>query len=405
MRTVYDRCCGLDVHKKTVVACLVTPEKHETRTFGTMTAELRTLSGWLLEARCQMVAMESTGVYWKPIFNILEAAGLAAMVVNAKHMKAVPGRKTDVKDAEWIADLLTHGLLTPSFIPERTQRERQELVRYRRELVNERAREANRLQKVLEGANIKLASVVSNVLGVAGRAMLDAMATGDDDPRSIASHATTSLKVEVGELERALDGVVGAHQRFMLTTQLRHIDFLSEQIVVLDQQIEEQMRPFADELSRLDTIPGVGRRIAEEIVAAIGVDMSRFPTHRHLASWAKLCPGTTESAGKRVPTGIGKGSPYLRVALTEAAWAAARTKNTYLATLYRRLAARKGGKKAAIAVAHAILVIAYHILDDGTVYKDLGANYFDERDEEQVVRRLVQRIEKLDRKVTVEKVA
>jgi len=363
------------------------------------------------------VAMESTGVYWKPIYNILEAAGLPAMVVNAKHPQrvpgaelrpaeeAVPGRKTDVKDAEWIADLLCHGLLTPSFIPERSQRERQELVRYRRELVSERVREANRVQKVLEGANITLASVVSNVLGVAGRAMLEAIAKGEDDPHSVAQQATTSLKVEPAHLERALEGLVEAHQRFLLRTQLRHIDFLTTEIASLDERIAEQMRPFDEALARLDTIPGVGRRTAEEIVAAIGTDMNRFPTHRHLASWAKLCPGTTESAGKRTPTGVGKGSPYLRVALVEAAWAAARTKNTYLASLYRRLAARKGAKKAAIAVAHAILVIAYQLLKKGETYTDLGSNSFDERDQEQVVRRLVQRIERLDRKVTVEKLA
>ncbi|MGH3848501.1 MAG: IS110 family transposase [Pseudonocardiaceae bacterium] len=404
MRTVYTHCCGVDVHKKTVVACLVTPTGSQARTFGTTTAELRELSGWLLEAGCQMVAMESTGVYWKPIYNVLEGAGLPAMVVNAKHMKAVPGRKTDVKDAEWIADLLRHGLLRASFIPERSHRERQELVRYRRELISERAREANRLQKVLEGANIKLASVVSNVLGVAGRAMLDAMAQGEDEPSSIAQQATTRLKVAPVELERALDGVIGAHQRFLLSTQLQHIDFLTEQIGTLDQRIAEAMRPFAEALHNLDTIPGVGQRIAEEILAAIGTDMSRFPTHRHLASWAKLCPGTSESAGKRTPTSIGKGSPYLRVALVEAAWAAARTKNTYLSALYRRLAPRKGPKRAAIAVAHAILVIVYHLLKKQEVYKDMGANYFDQRDEEQVVRRLVRRIEKLDRKVTVERV-
>jgi transposase len=405
MRTVYERCCGLDVHKKTVVACLLTPEGSETRTFSTMTADLHRLADWLVGGRCQRVAMESTGVYWKPIYNVLEGSGLALMVVNAKHMKAVPGRKTDVKDAEWIADLLAHGLLKPSFIPDRTHRELQELVRYRRELIGERVREANRIQKVLEGANIKLATVVSNVLGVSGRAMLDAIAAGTDDPAVLAQKATTALSVGPEQLQRALEGVVGAHQRFLLTTQLRHIDFLSAQIATLDEQIEEQLRPFADAVERLDTIPGVGTRTAQEILAAIGADMSRFPTHRHLASWAKLCPGTTESAGKRIPTGIGKGSPYLRVALVEAAWAAARTKRTYLSALYRRLAARKGAKRAAIAVAHAILVIAYHLLRKGTVYEDLGANYFDERDEEQVVRRLVQRIEKLNRKVTIEKVA
>ncbi len=395
MRVVHERCCGVDVHKKTVVACVLTAETQEVRTFGTTTVELMTLVDWLTTEAVQTVAMESPGVYWKPLYNLLECEDLTLLVVNAKHMKAVPGRKTDVKDAEWIADLLRHGLLTPSFIPDRPQRELAELVRYRRSLIEERAREANRIQKVLEGANIKLASVISNVLGVSGRAMLDAIVAGTEDPTAVAATATRRLRATPAELEAALRGVVGAHQRLLLATQLSHVDYLAEQIAAMDRAIEERLRPLAETVERLDTIPGVGTRTAQELLAAIGSDMSRFPTHRHLASWAKLCPGTKESAGKRASASIGKGNPSLRVALVEAAQAASRTKETYLATLYHRVAARRGRKRALVAVAHAILVIAYHLIKDGTVYIDLGHNYFDERDKEAVIKRQIRRLEQL----------
>ena len=400
MQVVYARCCGIDVHKKTVVACILTDEAKQTRTFGTMTADLLGLSDWLRDHQCQMVAMESTGVYWKPVYNVLEAAGIPLLVVNAKHIKAVPGRKTDVKDAEWIADLLRHGLLKPSFIPDRPQRELAELVRYRRSLIEERVREANRIQKVLEGANIKLASVISNVLGVSGRAMLDAIVAGMTEPTELAGQVRTRLQVEPAQLERALQGVIGAHQRLLLATQLQHVDFLSEQISQLDAAIAERLGPFEDAVRRLDTIPGVGTRTAQEIIAVIGTDMSRFPSHRHLASWAKLCPGTTESAGKHVPTSIGKGNPWLQTTLIEAAQAAAHTRDTYLAAQYHRLAARRGRKRAIVAVAHSILVIAYHLLQEGTEYTDLGHNYFDERAKEHTVRRATQRIQQLGYTVT-----
>jgi transposase len=402
MRVVYERCCGLDIHKKSVVACLLTDRQHETRTFGTMTADLLSLADWLQAVGCTHVAMESTGVYWKPIYNLLEGTGLTVLVVNARHVKAVPGRKTDVKDAEWLADLLRHGLLKASFIPDRRQRELQEVVRYRRSLVAERAREANRIQKVLEGGNIKLTSVISDVLGVSGRAMLEGIITGIDEPGELAARVTTHLKASPEQLEGALRGVVSPQQRQLLALQLEHITFLDEQISQLDAAIEEHLRPFAAELARLDTIPGVGVRAAQEIIAAIGTDMSRFPDAQHLASWAKLCPGTTESAGKRRSTSIGQGNTALRTTLVEAAWAASHTKHTYLAAQYHRLAARKGAKRALIAVAHSILVIVYHILKDGTEYQDLGANYFDERSKEATIRRTVQRLERLGVKVSVD---
>ena len=404
MKVVYSHCCGLDVHKRSVVACLLTAESKEVRTFGTTTTAIRGMADWLVQAGCTHVAMESTGVYWRPLYNLLEETSLEIWVVNARHIKAVPGRKTDVRDAEWLADLLRHGLVRPSLIPDRRQRELQDLIRYRRSLIAERADEANRIQKVLEGANIKLASVISNILGVSGRAMLQAMIEGETDAHRLAEQAQTHLKATAEHLEDALSGQVGAHQRFLLATQLRHVDYLTGEIARLDGAIEERMRPFADEIARLDTIPGIGVQRAQEIIAAIGVDMSRFPSAGHLASWAKLCPGTKESAGKRAPAGIGKGNPYLRVTLTEAAWAATRTK-TYLAAQYRRLAARRGGKRAIIAVAHSILVIVYHILKDGTMYEDLGQNYFDERDKDAVIRREVRRLEKLGCKVTVERAA
>jgi transposase len=404
MRVLYDRCAGLDIHKRSVVACLLTPEGKEVRTFGTMTRDLLQLGDWLAEHGCTHVAMEATGVFWKPVYNLLEDSGMTLLVVNAKHIKAVPGRKTDVRDAEWLADLLRHGLVRPSLIPDRRQRELQDLIRYRRSLIAEPADEANRIQKVLEGANIKLASVISNILGVSGRAMLQAMIEGETDAHRLAEQAQTHLKATAEHLEDALSGQVGAHQRFLLATQLRHVDYLTGEIARLDGEIEERMRPVAEEVARLDTIPGIGVQRAQEIIAAIAVDMSRFPSAGHLASWAKLCPGTKESAGEHPLAGVGKGNPYLRVTLTEAAWAATRTK-TYLAAQYRRLAARRGGKRAIIAVAHSILVIVYHILRDGTVYEDLGQNYFDERDKEAVIRREVRRLEKLGCKVTVERAA
>lgn len=405
MQVVYERCAGLDVHKKTVVACALTPDDKEVRTFGTTTAEIKALAAWLHEQAIGVVAMESTGVYWKPLYNLLEQGGLELLVVNAQHMKAVPGRKTDVKDAEWIADLLRHGLLRGSFIPDRAQRELRELAAYRHSLIEERAREANRIQKVLEGANIKLAAVVSNVLGVSGRQILAALVQGEEDPTALAGAATTRLAASREQLEAALTGVVGAHQRLLLTEQLRHIDFLTEALGRVDAEITERLRPFQEAVERLDQIPGVGVRTAQEIVAIIGTDMSRFPTHRHLASWAKLCPGLKESAGKRSPVGTGKGNPYLRSALIEAAKAAGRTKNTYLASQYRRLAARRGKNRAAVAVAHTILVIVYHMLKEGTSYDDLGAQYFDERDKAQVIRRAVARIEALGKHVTLQDAA
>lgn len=405
MEVVHQRCAGLDVHKKTVVACVITPEGRETKTFGTMTADLLALADWLCAKGCTHVAMESTGVYWKPIYNLLEDSGLQPLVVNAQHIKQVPGRKTDVKDAEWIADLLRHGLVRGSYIPDRWQRELREMVHYRKALIQERAREVNRVQKVLEGANIKLAAVVTDVMGKSGRAMLEAMVHGTEAPQVLAAMAKGKLQSKRDQLEQALRGVLGPHQRQMLASQLRHIDFLDQEIEQLDREITERLRPFEAILRRLDTIPGVGRRVAEEILVMIGVDMSRFLTAAHLASWAKLCPGNDESAGKRGSGRTGKGNPWLRTALLEAARAAARARDTYLAAQYHRIAARRGAKRAAVAVAHTILVIAYHIVKDGTTYQELGAHYFDKRAKETIARQAVKRLEQIGYRVTIEAAA
>jgi transposase len=402
MDVIYERCCGLDVHKKTVVACAFTPEGRQTRTFGTMTRDLLRLGDWLESKGVSHVAMESTGVFWKPIYNVLEGLDLTLLVVNAQQIKAVPGRKTDVKDAEWIADLLRHGLLRASYIPDRSQRELQEVVRHRRGLIRQRSQVVNRIQKGLEGANIKLASVISNVVGLSGRAILDAVVAGTDDPQALANLAQGKLQAKREQLAVALEGRVGAHQRFLLQSQLRHLDFLDEEIERVSREIAERCRPFEGVIERLDTIPGVGPRIAEELVVALGTDLSRFPTARHLASWARLCPGNNESAGKRRGGSTGHGNPWLREMLVEAAWGASHTRNTYLAAQYRRLAARRGAKRAALAVAHTILVIAYHIIRDGTVYEDLGSNYFDERDRELTIKRSVRRLERLGCKVSLE---
>ncbi len=407
MEVVYPRCCGLDVHQKSVTACLLTVEsggerRKELRTFGTMTDDLLALADWLVTMGCTHVAMESTGVYWKPIYNLLEGA-FELLVVNAQHIKAVPGRKSDVRDAEWIAELLQHGLLRRSYIPDRPQRELRELVRYRTALVREQTREFNRVQKVLEGANIKLASVVSVMTGRSVRAMLEALVAGTTDPAVVAELAQGRLRQKRGDLERALAGRLGSHQRFMLTEQLAHLESLEEGIARLSAEIKTRLRPFEAELQRLDTIPGVAQATAEVVAAELGMDMTRFPTDRHCASWSGLCPGQDESAGKRRSGRTRKGSPALRGALVQAAHAAARTKDTYLSAQYHRLAARRGKKRAAVAVAHTILTIMYHILRTGSTYHELGGNFFDERDRERVARRQVTRLERLGYRVTLER--
>jgi transposase len=402
MQVVYERCCGLDVHKKTVMACVLTPEGQQIRSFGTTPRELRRLADWLTAQEVTHVALESTGVFWKPVYNILEDRGLPLLVVNAQHIKAVPGRKTDVKDAAWLADLLRHGLLRGSPLPERAQRERQELGRYRPRLIPERAQVVPRIQKVLEGANIKLSTVVADVVGVSGRAMLDALVAGTEDAEARAAWARGRLQAKRAALSEALEGGVGPTQRVLLDSHLRHLDFLDTEIRRLSDEIAERLRPVEDALDRLDTIPGVGRRAAERILVEIGAEMGRFPSAGHLASWAGLCPGNHQSAGKRLSGRTRHGNTWLKAALVEAAWGAVHTRDSYLAALYHRLATRRGAKRAIVAVAHAILVIVYHLLRDGTSYRELGGNYFDERDRETTARRSVRRLERLGYKVTLE---
>ena len=406
MDAIYERCCGIDVHKRTAVACVITPglkgqPRKAVRTFGTMTGDLLALGDWLAGEGVTHVALESTGVYWKPLWNLLEER-FTVLLVNAQHVKAVPGRKTDVKDCEWLADLLHHGLLRASLVPERPQRELRELTRYRTALVRERTAEVNRLQKTLEGANLKLGDVASSVLGVSGRQMLQALVAGTTDPAALAELARGRLRDKRPTLERALAGRMGPHQRFLLAEQRCHLDALEESIERVSAEIAERLRPFAEAVERLDSIPGVGRRTAEILIAEIGADMARFPSAGHLASWAGMCPGNHQSAGKHKSGKTRDGNRWLRAALTEAAQAAARTKGTYLAAQDRRLAARRGKQKAAIAVGHTILVIAYHLLVRGSSYEELGGTYFDERDRQLVQRRLVQRLEGLGYRVTLE---
>lgn len=401
MQVEHERCCGLDVHKKNVVACVLTNEGRQVRTFGTMTRELLRLADWLGEEGVSHVAMESTGVYWKPVYNLLEGLGIELLVVNAQHMKQVPGRKTDVKDAEWIADLLRHGLLRASFIPSRGQRELRELVRYRRTLIEQRGDVVRRLQKVLEGANIKLGDVAADVMGVSGRAMLRALAEGQDKPEELAELAKARMRRKKDDLKLALEGSVGGHQRFLLGRQLHQVEFFEREIELMNAEIEARMRPFDGPIAHIDAIPGLGRRSAEAILAEIGTDMSRFPTHKHLASWAKLSPGNNESAGKRRSGATGKGNRWLRATLVEAAWSAVRSANTYFGALYRRLVKRRGKKRAIVAVAHALLVAIYHMLQDGTVYQDLGPDYFDRIDREALVRRSLRRLERLGYEVSI----
>ena len=358
------------------------------------------LADWLQTEAVTQVAMESTGVCWKPVYNLLEDE-FTVMVVNAAHIKTVPGRKTDVKDAEWIAQLLQHGLLRASFIPPRPQRELRELTRYRRSLVQQRSREANRIQKLLEGANIKLASVATDVLGVSGRAMLEALAAGETDPEALAQLARGRLREKLGELREALRGMVQDHQRFMLKSQLRTLEHLDAEIEALDQEVAQRLSPFATTVAAMDTIPGVGRRTAEVIAAEVGTDVAAFPTPSHLASWAGVCPGNRQSGErlKRSPTR--KGNAWLRSALVEAARSAARTK-TYLGAQYRRLARRIGANRAAMAVAHSIAVIIHHVIRKGQPFVDLGRNYFQERDRVALTRRAVRQLETLGHKGTLQ---
>lgn len=376
MDVLHACCAGLDVHKKTVVACVrrVDPAGKVfkiVKTFATMTADLLDLSDWLAVQAVKVIAMESTGSYWKPVFNLLESR-FEVVLVNAHHIKQVPGRKTDVRDSEWIAQLLQHGLLRPSFIPPRPTRELRDLTRQRTQLINEKTAVINRIQKVLEDANIKLGSVASNPLGVSGRLMIEAIIRGEYDPVKLADLARRRLRKKLPQLQQALRGSVTEHHRFLLQTQMDHLNHLERLIGRYNERIEEALAPFAAILARLVKIPGVDFRVAEVVVAEIGLDMGRFPTAGHLSSWAGLASGNHESAGKRRSGQTTPGNTWLKTALVQAAWAAFRAKKTHLSRKFRRIAGSRGKKRAAVAVAHTILVIIYHLLKEGTEYQEIA---------------------------------
>ena len=438
MRQVYKRCAGLDVHKKTVVACRVRITEQgnweqEVCTFGTMTHELLQLVDWLLAWEVTHVALESTGEYWKPVYNLLEG-NVTVLVVNAQHVKHVPGRKTDVQDAEWLAELLAHGLLKASFIPPKPQRDLRDLTRCRVTLVEERARVINRVQKVLENANIKLASVATDVLGVSGRRMLEAIVAGQTDAATMAELAKGRLRNKVSLLEQALTGVVDAQHRFLIGQHLVHIDFLDEQIATVSDQIVRQIAgmptlppptnvtdsnaatdsnadatsaplTWQDAADILDTAPGVDQKAAYQVLAEMGINMDQFPTADNLASWGGLSPGNRQSGGKRFHARISDGNRNLRKVMVQCAWSAVRTKGSYFSALYHRLAARRGKKRAIIAVAHSMLVSFYHMLSRRQPYQDLGADYFDKRSKGTKVDWLLNQLNKLGFTATLEPVA
>jgi transposase len=410
METLIERGCGLDVHQATVVACLLIVLKNgqvqkQVRTFGTTTRELLALREWLLSQGCTHVAMESTGVYWKPVYAVLEGGALQIVVANAQHVKKVPGRKTDVKDAEWIADLLCHGLLRSSFVPPKPIRELRDLTRYRRKLVESQAAERNRLLKLLETANIKLASVATDVFGVSGRLMLRALIEGKATPQEMADLAKGLLRKKIPELEPALEGKLEEHHRFLLRLQLERLEAAEKDLAVLGQRIQEKLKPYEAQLALLQEIPGVDWTLAAVILAELGIDMKAFGNVSQLASWAGVCPGNHESAGKRKSSRIPKGNVYLKTALVEAANAAARTRGTYLRDKFYRLKARRGYKRAVVAVAHKILVAIYHMFSHRVCYNDLGDLYLDKLNKHHLTRNLVRRLERLGYTVTLSEIA
>jgi transposase len=395
MEVLLDRVAGLDVHQKTVVACVRTPgegrtkRRSEVRTFTTFEGQLRALRDWLKEQGVTHVAMEATGVYWKPVWHVLDGSFEELLLVNPAHIKNVPGRKTDVNDATWIGQLLECGLLRGSFVPPVEVRELRDVTRYRRQLVEERSREVQRLQKILEDANVKLTSVASDVLGVTGRLIIDALCAGERDPERLAEMAQRRLRAKIGDLRQAVPGRFNDHHARMVKELLAHIDYLQAAVDRLDEQIDVMMIPFVAARDRLDTIPGIAKRTAEIIIAEIGIDMTRFATPGHLASWAGLCPGNNESAGKHRATTTRSGNPWLTSALVEAAWSASRTKNCYLGVRFWRIAKRRGQQRALIAIAHTLLIICWHLLHDETTFNELGTAYLEGKDQPERRRRLL----------------
>jgi transposase len=396
MEVVHRRCAGLDVHKESVVACVRLVKdgqiSREVRTYETTTAGLLALSAWLAEQECTHVAMEATGVYWKPVWHILDDGAFELVLANAAHIKNVPGRKTDVNDATWIADLLAHGLIRASFVPEAAIQELRGLLRTRKQLVREQTSHTQRLQKTLEEANIKLDAVISDILGVSGRAMIEALIGGEADPVKLAELAHRRLKASPDKLRAALQGRVTGHHRFLLRLHLRQIDALGALISEIDREVDKQLTPFRTAIQQLRTVPGIAALAASTIVSEIGVDMSRFPTSGHLLSWAGMCPGSNESAGKRRSSRLKKGAPWLKTTLIQAAWASSRKKGSYYQAQFQRLKSRHGPKKAICAVAASMLTAIYHMLKDGTDHQDLGADHFDRRSKQTKTAKLVKQL-------------
>lgn len=402
MEKIYDKCCGIDVHKKLIVACFKCGSRQEIREFGATTRELLEMADWLKEGGCMMAAMESTASYWKPLYNILEVCDLDAMVVNARHMKAVPGRKTDVKDAEWIADLLQHGLLQASYIPDRDQRELRELVRYRKSLVGERNRELNRLQKMLEGANIKISGTITDINGKSARNILEYVLTGREIgpaeydllyEKKIIAH---NLKATKEQIIDDLNGVMSDLQRKMMRILLDHLDGLNRHIRELDNSIDQFMKPEEKQAAAaIQEIPGIGETSAQAIISVIGTDMGRFPTDGHIAAWAGLCPGNNESARRRRSGKTRKGNALLRETLVVCAHSAVKDKSTYFSAQFARISAHRGKKRAYVAVAHSMLIAIYHIIKDGVVFKDLGADYYSQFNRERKINAYLKKLKAL----------
>lgn len=401
MEVVYQRCCGIDVHKKMIVACFRDGQKKEIREFGTLTGELRELTEWLLENGCEMVAMESTASYWKPLYNLFELSGLPAMVVNAQHMKTLPGRKTDVKDAEWIADLLQHGLLKASFIPDREQRELREVSRYRKSLVEERSRELNRLQKMLEGANIKLSSKLTNINGKGGRKFLDLLLSGEDiSLESVDDIRNDNMHSSAEEILNSLDGIVSELQKKLLRSVLDHIDDMTRRIKDVDKIIKDYIKDYEDAINAVDEIPGVGKIGAQTILAEIGKDMSRFPTAAHLCKWAGVAPGNNQSAGKSRSGRTTKGNIALKTTLIQCAHGASKHKGTFFYAQFQRIKIRRNSKIAAMAVAHSILIAIYHMLKYNQPYCDLGADFYNKFNREKKINSYLKKLSELGVDIT-----
>ena len=396
MEVVYRCCCGIDVHKKVIVACLVNGGKQELREFGTTTSEIKTLANWLTESGCEMIAMESTGVFWKPLYNLFELMDLDAMIVNAAHMKALPGRKTDVKDAEWIADLLRHGLLKASYIPNREQRELREITRYRKSLTEERCREVNRLQKILEGANIKLDSVVKDITGKSARKLLQRIIDDDiPDSDEVSKLVHGRMRPKLEQIVASIEGITTPLQRKLLAQIIDHIDDLNRRIGELDKLVQEYMAEYEAAIEAIDEIPGIARRSAEVILAEIGLDMGRFPSAAHLCSWAGVCPGNYQSAGRRKHGKTTKGNKALKTILTQCAKSAKTVKSSYFFAQYQRISARRGKNRATLAVAHSMLIAIYHILKNKTAFHDLGSDYYDSFNRDRKINSYLKRLKAL----------